>query len=194
MRAFKDYESTAEFTPNEKLPAGAYVVRIIRAEDRDNALCILFDIAEGEYKDYFKRKLQSDQRNYPDTAKFKGVYRLWYEREGDPYAESSKSRRKTVLKLIKDENKLNVDYTKEWDGNALKGAKAAMIFRDQEYDYNGRRGFSAQPYGLVPMEDFRNGKFTIPEPKRLKADRRSSASDDFTSGFSDVSDDEDLPF
>ena len=56
MRAFKDYESTPEYTESVKLPAGAYEVTIKRAEDSDNALCILFDISAGEYKNYFMDK------------------------------------------------------------------------------------------------------------------------------------------
>ena len=103
MRAFKDYESTPEYTESVKLPAGAYEVTIKRAEDSDNALCILFDISAGEYKNYFMDKFNSDRRNYPENAKFKGVYRLWYP-DGSQYAEDSKKRMKTVLKLIKEEN------------------------------------------------------------------------------------------
>ena len=109
MKAFKDYESTQEYTESVKLPAGAYEVTIKRAEDSDNALCILFDISAGEYKNYFMDKFSSDKKSFPENAKYKGVLRLWYENGGE-YDEDSKRRRKTVLKLIKEENNLNVDY------------------------------------------------------------------------------------
>lgn len=188
MRAFKDYETTPEFTESVKLPAGAYEVTIKRAEDSDNALCILFDISEGEYKNYFMDKLASDRKSYPDTAKYKGVLRLWYE-NGGQYDEDSKKRRKTVLKLIKEENRLNVDYSKEWDGNVLKGAKIGMIFRDQEYNYNGHHGFTAQPYGVITLDALRSGKYTIPEPKLLGSDSKAE-----TGTFSDEPYDGDLPF
>ena len=192
MRAFNDYDSTPEFTAVEKLPAGAYVVKIKRAEENDGALCILFDIAEGEFKDYFVDRFRSDRKSFPDKAKYKGVYRLWYP-SGKEYDETNKRRMKTVLKLIKDENRLNVDFSKEWDGKALKDAKVAMIFQDQEYDYNGHHGFTAQPYGVIPMENFKNGKFTVPEPKRLKTSRGEADADDFTEAPG-ISSDEDLPF
>lgn len=191
MRAFTDYETTPEFTRSEKLPAGAYVVKIKRAEETGGALCILFDIEEGEFANYYMDKFRSEKQYYPDTAKFKGVYRLWYPNGGE-YDENNKRRIKTVLKLIKDENKLAVDFTKEWDGNALKGAKLALVFQEQEYDYNGRHGFTAQPYGVIPMEDFRNGKYTVPEPKRLKNNSEALSynnNDELT-----VVADEDLPF
>lgn len=190
MKAFTDYESTPEYSESVKLPAGAYEVRIIRAEDSDNALCLLFDISEGEYKDYFMEKFSSDKKSFPENAKYRGVLRLWYENGGE-YDENSKRRRKTALRLIKEENKLSVDFTKEWDGAALKGAKIGMIFRDTEYDYNGHHGFAAQPYGVISLEALRTGKYKIPEPKRLKGTAENSYTSD---SFADMSTDEDLPF
>ena len=192
MKAFKDYDSTSEYTESVKLPAGAYEVTIKRAEDSNDALCILFDISEGEYKNYFMDKFSSDRKNYPENAKFKGVLRLWYE-NGEQFDEDRKRRRKTVLKLIKEENKLNVDYTKEWDGAALKGAKIGMIFRDQEYNYNGYHGFTAQPYGVISLEALRTGKYKIPEPKRLKGSTSASSYTNVET-YADLPTDDDLPF
>lgn len=192
MKAFKDYDSTSEYTESVKLPAGAYEVTIKRAEDSDNALCILFDISEGEYKNYFMDKFSSDRKNYPENAKFKGVLRLWYE-NGEQFDEDRKRRRKTVLKLIKEENKLSVDYSKEWDGAALKGAKIGMIFRDTEYDYNGHHGFTAQPYGVISLEALRTGKYKIPEPKRLKGSTSASSYTNVET-YADLPTDDDLPF
>ena len=192
MKAFKDYDSTSEYTESVKLPAGAYEVTIKRAEDSNDALCILFDISEGEYKNYFMDKFSSDRKNYPENAKFKGVLRLWDE-NGEQFDEDRKRRRKTVLKLIKEENKLNVDYTKEWDGAALKGAKIGMIFRDQEYNYNGYHGFTAQPYGVISLEALRTGKYKIPEPKRLKGSTSASSYTNVET-YADLPTDDDLPF
>ena len=190
MRAFEDYESTPEYVESVKLPAGAYEVTIKRAEESDNALCILFDISAGEYKDFFINKFNADKKAFPENAKFKGVLRLWYA-NGSQYDDSAKKRMKTTLKRIKESNHLNVDFSKEWDGAALKGAKVGMIFRDQEYDYNGHHGFTAQPYSIITLEDLRAGKFTVPQPKRLNGSGTSgSAGGDFT----DLPTDEDLPF
>ena len=112
MRPFTDYETTPEFTVSEKLPAGAYVVKIRRAEESDGALCILFDIAEGEFKNYFMDKFRSDKENFPETARYKGVYRLWYP-SGKEYDETNKRRMKTVLKLIKEESYLTQKIERE---------------------------------------------------------------------------------
>lgn len=195
MKAFKDYNDVKEFTESVKLPAGAYEVTFKRAEDTDKAICLLFDISAGDFAGYFMEKFASDKKNYPDNAKYKGVMRLWYPGGNDTAesAEIKKRRNKTALELIKRENKLSVDYSKEWDGAVMKGAKIGMIFQDKEYDYNGHHGYTAQPYGLISLEALRDGKYTIPEPKRLKA---SSASADCDDSFMDMTnaDDDDLPF
>lgn len=191
MRAFSDYETTREYTDFRRLPAGAYEVRIIRAEEQNGALCILFDIASGEFTDYFRKRLADDRKSFGEgSAKFKGVYRLWYP-NGGQFDDSSKRRMKTVLKLIKEDNNLAVDFTKEWDGEALKGARVGMIFRDKEWEWQGKKGISAQPYGVISLADLREGNFTIPEPKYL-----SGTAPTASAGYDEASplSDEDLPF
>lgn len=190
MKAFTDYETTREYTDTVKLPAGAYEVKIKRAEDSDKALCILFDISDGEYKNYYINKFQSDKKQY-ENAKFKGVLRLWYS-DGSESDEKKKRRMKTVLKLIKEENKLNVDFSKEWDGAALKDAVIGMIFQDCEYDYKGYRGFSAQPYGVISLSDLKEGRYQIPKPKYLQTDTADARTDSL--GDLPVDDNDDLPF
>ena len=159
MKAFKNYNEVQAYTDSVKLPAGAYEVTIKRAEDTDQALCLLFDISEG--------KFESDKKNFPENARYKGVFRLWYP-NGGQYDEQADRRMKTALQRIVDSNSLTVDFTKEWDGAVLKGAKVGMIFRDQEYDYKGRTGMTAQPYQIITLADLREGRFVLPEPKRLK--------------------------
>lgn len=172
MKPLSDYNSIPEFASidTRKLPAGAYEITIKRAEEKnmngEDCLCILFDISDGEYKDYFINKFKLDQKNFAESAKFKGVYRLLYP-NGNEYDEGRKKRMKTALERIKKSNDLNADFSKEWDGDVLKGCKAGMIFRDCEYDYKGYHGMSAQPYSVITLEDLKSGKFTIPEPKYL---------------------------
>ena len=186
MRAFADYETTREYTDFQKLPAGAYEVTIIRAEDNGKQLCLLFDISDGEFKNYYHNKFDNAKKNFPN-AKYKGVFRLWYP-NGGQYDDNAKRRMKTALKTIKEENNLSVDFTHEWDGAALKGAHTGMIFREQEYDYNGKHGFTVQPYTIISLEKLHSGNYIIPEAKRLSSSAPASAN-----GFVDVSGEDDLP-
>lgn len=199
MRAFTNYNNVAEYTESVKLPAGAYKIKILRAEEQAGnnnscALCILFDIADGEFKDYYYKKFSADKKSYPDSAKYKGVLRLWYP-SGNEYDEANERRMKTALKRICDSNSnLNIDFTKEWDGNLLKNCLVGMIFRDQEYDYNGHRGLTAQPYSLITLNDLKEGNFTIPEPKYINGSPSATNNSQTNMDFDNLPDDEDLPF
>lgn len=198
MRAFNNYDSVPEYSEvSFKLPAGAYEVEILRAEEQNGAnnscaLCLLFDISEGEYKGFFHEKFDSDRKSFPDKAKYKGVLRVWYPNGGE-YDKNNEKRIKTTLERIKKSNNLNIDFSKEWDGKALKGCKVGMIFQEQEYDYEGRQGMSTQPYGIITLEALKEGKFTLPKPKYLKGSSAKAGQDDFGTS-SDAYYVDDLPF
>lgn len=197
MKAFKDYNETQEYTYSEqiKLPAGAYEVKIMKAEEVNdgNCLAILFDITGGECDKYYHEKFANDKKgNFADSARYKGVFKMFYP-NGGQYDENNKRRMKTTLENIKRSNpSLNVDFAKEWDGAVLKGCKVGMIFRDQEWEYKGRTGFTAQPYSIITIDDYKSGKFTVPEPKHLTT-KASVQSLDTSSNFEEDEDD-DLPF
>lgn len=195
MRAFKNYNSVPEFTENLRLPAGAYEIKIKRAEEKQTSagdvLCILFDISDGEYKDFYMDKFKSDKKNFPNDAKYKGVYQLFYP-NGGPYDENNEKRMKTALERIKTSNHLNIDFTQEWDGAALKDCKAGMIFQDREWRFNGKNGMTAQPYAIITLDDLKNHKYTIPEPKFLSGNTPKANTALAASGSDD--EDEDLPF
>lgn len=90
---------------------------------------------------------------------------------------------------------MNIDFTKEWDGAALKNCCMGMIFRDEEYHYKGNTGFSAQPYGLINLSDLKESNFTLPEPKRLNNSSQNQQAQ-INAGYVDMTDeeDDDLPF
>lgn len=187
MKAFKNYDDVQAYSNSEKLPAGAYEVTLKRAEDSEKALCLLFDISAGEYSGYFMKKFTEDKKAYPDKAKYKGVFRLWYP-NGGKYDDQAERRMKTALERIAESNGLKIDFTKEWEGERLKGAKVGMVFRDQEYNYNGYTGMTAQPYQIITLEDLQAGRFAVPEPKKLSGTTQNG-------GVSaDLPADEDLPF
>lgn len=199
MRPFTNYNNVASYTDSIKLPVGAYKVKIIRAEEQSGknnscALCILFDIAEGEFANFYHQKFASEKKVYPKDAKYKGVLRLWYP-NGNEYDENNERKMKTALERISESNNLNIDFTKEWDGAALKDCCVGMIFREQEYDYMGSHGFTAQPYGLITLNDLKDGKFKLPEPKYLNNSSSQTQQAQANTGYVDMTDDDDdLPF
>lgn len=197
MRGINNYKDIPEYTDSVKLPAGAYEVNIIRAEEQEGsnnscALCLLFDIANGDYAGYFRAKFAGDKKAYPDTAKYKGVLRLWYPNGDSDKDKSNEKRIKTALERIKESNNLSIDFSKEWDGAKLKNCKVGMIFRDCEYDYKGYRGMTAQPYQIITLENLKEGKFTIPNPKYLNGGKAQS--DSSSVDIDEITEEDDLPF
>ena len=195
MRAFTNYNNVQSYAESMKLPVGAYKVKIIRAEEQGNALCILFDIAEGEYKDFYHKKFSNDKKSYPSEAKYKGVFRLWYP-SGDERDEKNERKMKTALEKICESNShLHIDFTKEWDGALLKDCCVGMVFQEKEYDYKGNHGFSAQPYSLITLADLKEGNFTIPEPNYLNNSTANSQQNQ-NDTFNDmpIDEEDDLPF
>lgn len=193
MRGINNYGSIQEYSETSfKLPVGAYEIKIIRAEEQNGsknscALCILFDISEGEYKGFYMNKFNADKKSHPDDAKFKGVLRLWYP-NGGQYDDSNEKRLKTNLERIKKSNNLNVDFSKEWDGKVLKDCKVGMIFREREYDYNGSTGMYAEPYSIITLEALKEGNFTLPKPKYLNGSSSAAEGEEIPAA------DDDLPF
>ena len=66
-----------------------------------------------------------------------------------------------------------------------------MVFREQEYDYNGSQGMSVQPFQIITLEALREGKFTIPKPKYLNG---SAPSSNTANSTEELPLDDDLPF
>lgn len=199
MRAISNYNKIPEYTEYKKIPAGAYEISIIKAEDIQTSngdyLAILFDISnDDEYTNYYHEKFANDKKSYPENAKYKGIIRLFYPNGGE-YDENNERRIKTTLEAISKSNDLKIDFSKEWDGKALKGAKAGVILREQEYEYNGNRGFTAQPYRIISLNDLKEGKFKLPGTKYLNGQALANRSTGINaSGINDLLPDDDLPF
>lgn len=198
MRKIENYNEITEYTEIKKIPVGAYEVKIMRAVPEpgkepgtERYFAILFDVSDGEFKNYYSERFAADKKAYAQNAKYKGVLKLWYP-NGGQYDENSNRRMKTTLETIKRSNNLQIDFSKEWDGEQLKGAKVGLILRSEEYDYNGKHGFSAQPFRIISLEDLREGNFTLPDPKYLNGS--APAQDSNAASVLDIPLDEDFPF
>ena len=91
MKAYEGYKAEKSF--NEALPAGGYVAKIMGTKIEEytwgDVFIISFDIAEGEYKDFFTNQYRT---NTNEDKKWKGNYRLNIPSEKSKYLESDKKR------------------------------------------------------------------------------------------------------
>lgn len=146
----------------EKLPAGGYVVRITKVTPDKNSngkefLSIVFDIAEGQYKDFFKAT--------DDAHEFLHSGRVYYNAD-------ALGMFKGFLKAIDDSN--NTTFAadmkvKGLDETKLVGKVVGGIVGYEEY--NSTRGDVKQRANwkfTKSAKAIREGKFNVPELKKLE--------------------------
>lgn len=196
MKAFKDYDTTEVFKDYQKLPVDGYICIIKKAEEQvcngGSMLVISFDIAEGEYKDYYADEYRNNSSN---DKKWKGKIRIFVPKddgsEDDAY---TKKRFKTAITAIEESND---NYHWDWNETALKGKKLGIIYRNEEWEWNGKTGWRAAPFRIVCCDDIYEGKFKIPDDKPLQKSSSvfspAPKSMDKTT-FEEITGDDDLPF
>ena len=190
MKAFNGLEIKKSVSASEPLPAGGYVAKILNAKVEEyswgEVLVISFDIADGEYKDFFSKQYKENTR---EDKKWKGNFRLTVPQESNQYFDSQKRTFGNAIWAIEESNS---GYHWDWNESALKGKMVGVLFRNYEYDVDGRQGWSTEACTFVSVEDVRTGNFKHPKDKPL---RNKTANNAIESNFSALDEVESgLPF
>ena len=192
MKAFNGLEIKKSVSASEPLPAGGYVAKILNAKVDEyswgEVLVISFDIAEGEYKDFFSKQYNENTR---EDKKWKGNFRLTVPNEGNQYFDSQKRTFGNAIWAIEESNP---SFRWAWDENELKGKMVGVLFRNFEWEMSdGRSGWSTECCTFVSVEDVRNGNYRQPKDRPLKNKPVSNAP---APNFTVLDDDSlgDLPF
>ena len=179
MRPFKDYETTQTITGSRQLPVGAYICQIFKAEEKVyssskgewHKLEVSFDISEGEHKDFYANDYRSQSG---EDKKWKGVLRMNIPSDDGSEADNwAKRSFKTNILAIEESNN---GYHWDWNEAQLKGKTVGIVFRSEEWEYNGKRGWRTAPFKMVPAADVKSGNIKIPDPKPLNGKAASQAS------------------
>lgn len=180
------YAATGETYP--QLPKGGYVCKVMAAKEEDmpnggKVLVISFDIAEGDYKDYYKERYQREKAN-PNilSPKWKGVYRLVEQTKNggtNPFL-------KGFITVIENSNK---DYKFNFDENTLKDKFFGGVFGYEEFMTDRGVGSSVKCKLALTVEKIRKGEFKIPEDVTIEKNNEKD-----TNYFVPDNSEEDLPF
>jgi hypothetical protein len=163
------------------LPAGGYICKILQAKvDKskkgNDMLIILFDIAEGDHKDFYKKQFESKKSSNPE-AKWQGIYRQLVDGDNLPYFKGM------VLAIEKSNN-----FSWDFDEKKLAGKLFGGVFGQEEYKGNdGKTHLSTKCQWIRTVEQIRSGNFKIPDVKRL-------AGGNSAAGFTPLEEDDELPF
>lgn len=197
---WENVQAAREYVP---LPAGGYLVKIVdaRVEDvtaRDDPGTVLFsvlklglDISEGEYSGYYRNDFNAQQR---EDKRWKGVLRQYLPKEDGTEKDGwTASALKALIAAVEESNP---GFHFDWDEKKLKDKVAGCLFRSEEWAFNGRTGWTTRPYKLISVDAVRSGKFRVPNKKPLPENKRPVSLDIVpdSQDFTQVSDDEDLPF
>ena len=109
--------------------------------------------------------------------------------ESNQYFDSQKRAFGNAIWAIEESNP---GYHWDWNEAALKGKMVGVLFRDREWEIEGKTGMTTEACTFVSVEDVRTNNFKMPKPKMLnKAATQTAPASNFT-----VLDDPDadLPF
>lgn len=187
----------AKFANREPLPRGGYVLKIISAKveeyDWGQMLILAVDVCEGEHKGFFERDFKA---NTNEDKKWRGTYRINVPTEGSQYFETQQ---KTFNNLIACLEESNSGYHWDWDESKLKGKLIGGLWRNKEWEMNGKTGWTTECCSVTDIASIREGNFKLPADKPL-ANKPAENNGIFAavqaSGIDIVADDkeDDLPF
>jgi hypothetical protein len=187
MKAFNGYKAEKPVY-REALPAGGYLAKIISAEEAiyswGSQLVIKFDIASGEYEGHFQHDYDQQDETY-GSKKWKGCFRLRIPAESDQYFEIEAKQFGNAMWAIEESNP---GFSWNWDESQLKGKDVGVLFRNKEWEYNGKTGWTTECCKLNSTENIKSGKFKQPKDKPLKNKPKEE------SEFSQIADDDLVDF
>ena len=195
MKAVKDFDKV-DVSERKTLPIGGYVCVINKAEvveydgkdgGKIEKLEISFDIAEGEQKDFYADDYRAQTA---EDKKWRGKKQLYVPL--DDGSEKDEWTKKTLKRFTNAVEDSNNGYHWDWDEKKLTGKIVGIIFRNEEWEWNEKSGWSVRPFGFTSADKIRNGEFKVPEDKPLK--NKSAAAVKKSPDVSFEIDDSDLPF
>ena len=180
MKPIKNIAEVQEAGEGSRLPAGGYVCRYTKVTDdpEKQYLYMEYDIAEGEYKDYYKE--------LEERLKFWGgkCYRSYKEKALPMFKRMCSAVTKSNPGYIFDGNE-------HADEKTLVGKFLGMVFGEEEYiGNNGETKTRLYVVREIDVAEIRAGKFKVPALKKL-ADNETK-----NDGFMNIPEgtDEEQPF
>lgn len=153
------------------LPAGAYCAVILKAEETvtqngSPAVKVLFDIADGQYANYFMYQYKRIKAKVGDTAKFGGTKTHVLTEKAIPFF-------KGFITAVEDSNSgIRIANGDDVNLELLRGRKVGVIMRREEYQkQDGTTAWSTKQYAWCDVKKVLAGECEVPEDKPLSAQK-----------------------
>ena len=189
MKKWSDFEAKKSSSGvREILPAGGYVCEIKSAKVEEysgglSTLILAIEVVEGQYAGFFKKDFDQNTR---EDKKWRGTYRINLPK--DDGSEMDAWTKRTFGNFIWSVQESNAGYTWDWEEKKLKGKKLCVIYRNREWDMNGKTGWTTEAAGSASVDEIRAGSFRMLKDKPLKNRPAPTAEPE------PIDDESDLPF
>ena len=181
MRAINNWENIKESSGFEKLPVGGYIIKILNVQDvaEKEYLKVSFDIADGEYKGFFKKQYDGDTRTdkkWPNAGSFVRSYK-----------STAESMFKGFVNAIENSYK---GFKFDFDEKKLVGKQVGIVVGMEQYlNQKGQVRERTYVSAVRSVDTIKKGDFKVPELKMLDATKTTSAapkpSESFVNPFAD---------
>lgn len=187
-------ENAKQVSSFELLPKGAYVCKILKADEAKNSsgngshIRIGFDIAEGEYKDFYKKQFDAntnEDKKWPNDA----MYLLSVPNDNSP--EWQVQQWDTFWTILEDSNE---GFVFDGESTKLKNKVFGGLFHIEQSEYDGNIYDHTKLKWVRAAQDIRDNKYgKLPKDKLVGSNTQKEAKDD---GFMNVPEGEgdEIPF
>lgn len=167
MKQFNGFDEAKENAKNmggAKLPAGAYVCKILGVKFQEgvngnsDSIAIQFDITEGDQKDFFKTQYEN---NTSEDKKFKGKTSVYCPK--DDGTEKDNWTKNAFAKWVNAFEDSNSGYSWDWDEKKWKGLTVGIVFGETGTVIDGKEIVYTEPRFACAAQVVREGK--APEAK-----------------------------
>ena len=172
MNKPQEWDNTTAFTGDFKtVTPGGHICKIVQANASTTTtgketLIILFDIVEGDCKDFYQEQFAKKYATNPE-AKWQGVYRQLTDGTSVKFF-------KGMMTAIENSNP---GYKWNWDEKTLKGKLFGGVFGQEEYQgQDGSIKLSTKCRFIRSVEQVKKG-VEVPEIKRLQLNAGSFGQD-----------------
>jgi len=159
-----------------KLPAGAYVCRILGVKFQEgvngnsDAIVIQFDIEEGEYKGFFKSQYETSTQ---EDKKYKGKTSIYCPK--DDGTEKDGWTKKSFGGWINALEASNTGYKWDWDENKWKNKVLGIVFGETGTAIDGKAIIYTEARFGCDAQSVRDGKAPVAKFKEKEGYRDAVA-------------------
>lgn len=184
MKKIENFENVQASSGEFARPtAGGYICKITDVEDvpmneqgKGDYLRIEYDIADGEFKGYYKEQFDRWGGN-------------WYASFIRSYKEKALGMLKHFTNCVEQSN---AGYSWDWNEKGLIGKVVGLVIGEEEYKNNaGEIKTKLVVSQIKTVEEIKNGDFKVPATKKLAVENSTNS----IAGFTPVEDlSNELPF